>query len=184
MDFNCAVAWPLPALAVGSCLIGRDLEQFVTAHAVRAIVDLRAEERHDLPALRRLGVQLLYLPTPDCCAVSSRALRRGVAWTNRRIDEGERVFVHCQYGIGRSALLAACVLVSRGLSASAALRALKQARPVVSPSQEQLLALLRFARSQQPDHGAANGESIEDLTRIAWSGVAEAAQSGTLASSS
>ena len=65
----------------------------------------------------------------------------GVAFVNRHLDRGERVLVHCEHGIGRSATLALCVLVSRGMEPldalwnwrRAAARSSRRARPNTRP---------------------------------------------------
>ena len=52
-------------------------------------------------------------------------LDEGVAFARRARAQGRRLLVHCHHGIGRSATLALCVLVDRGLSP---LDALSQAK--------------------------------------------------------
>ena len=71
-------------------------------------------------------------------------IRDGVSFVCRALERGERVLIHWQYGIGRSALLALCVLVGRGRAPLEALTLAKDARPVVSPSPEQLEAFITF----------------------------------------
>ena len=61
-----------------------------------------------------------------------------VATMAPRLDAGSRVYIHCEHGVGRSALLALCVLVSRGDPPLGALERAKSARWQVSPSPEQL----------------------------------------------
>jgi protein-tyrosine phosphatase len=61
----------------------------------------------------------------------------GVTFINCHLDRGERVLVHCEHGIGRSATLALCVLVSRGMQPLQALELAKSRRPLVSPSPTQ-----------------------------------------------
>jgi len=60
-------------------------------------------------------------------------IRDGVAFVCAALERGERVLVHCQYGIGRSVLLGLCVLVARGLAPLEALACAKAARPVAAP---------------------------------------------------
>jgi protein-tyrosine phosphatase len=47
------------------------------------------------------------------------------------------VLIHCQHGIGRSALLSLCVLVDQGMEPLNALRLAKDARELISPSLSQ-----------------------------------------------
>jgi protein-tyrosine phosphatase len=64
--------------------------------------------------LRINGMEFLHLPTEDCCAIAPRMIDDGVAWVRSRLDAGARVLIHCEHGIGRSALLALCTLVAGG----------------------------------------------------------------------
>lgn len=61
------------------------------------------------------------------------------------LDRGENTLVHCEHGIGRSPSLACCVRVARGMALDEALSRLARARARVSPSPEQIAALLRWA---------------------------------------
>jgi ADP-ribosyl-[dinitrogen reductase] hydrolase len=47
----------------------------------------------------------------------------------RRLDLGENVVLHCLGGLGRSGMIAARVLVERGLAPAAAITAVRAARP-------------------------------------------------------
>jgi protein-tyrosine phosphatase len=96
-------------------------------------------------------------------------IRTGVDWIERAFEQGGRVLVHCQHGIGRSALLALCVLVERGSDPLGALTLVKAAREVVSPSPEQLEAFVVFAQGIRQTRGAGwSLPSLDDLSRIAY----------------
>jgi protein-tyrosine phosphatase len=45
------------------------------------------------------------------------------------LDEGSKVFIHCRGGFGRSGMIAARLLVERGLDPAAALAHVRRARP-------------------------------------------------------
>jgi protein-tyrosine phosphatase len=64
-------------------------------------------------------------------------LKAGVQFVRRQIADGKRVLIHCQHGIGRSALLALCVLVDQGWEPLAAVAHAKDCRAAVSPSRSQ-----------------------------------------------
>ncbi len=134
-----------PDLAVGAAFPSHAAPRLAAELGIARVVDVRGEERDDEAILRASGILLLHLPTVDRCAVSQEKLRHGVAFVNEGIDRGERALVHCQYGIGRSALLALCVLVSRGEAPLDALERAKRVRPVISPAPEQLEAFATFA---------------------------------------
>ena len=144
------LSWITPDLAVGGRFPVEQAEHLAGALGLRAVVDLRAEESDDEILLAHHGLTLLHLPTADLCAVSLPMLEKGVAFVNRRLDRGERVLVHCEHGIGRSATLALCVLVGQGHEPLEALELSKTRRGLISPSPAQYHAwtewLARFAR--------------------------------------
>jgi protein-tyrosine phosphatase len=82
-------------------------------------------------------IDFLHLPTPDLEPASVEMLERGVQFVRAHAAVGERVLIHCQHGIGRSALLALCVLVDGGWEPLRALKHAKDVRAVVSPSYSQ-----------------------------------------------
>jgi protein-tyrosine phosphatase len=155
--------WIGPGLALGAAFPARSASLLVRDHGVRRVVDLRAEACHDALALRRHGILLLELPTEDNCAVAPAMLDRGVGWVSSALDAGDRVLIHCQHGIGRSALLALCVLASRGHDPIEALRTMKRVRPVVSPSPAQLEAFSAFVRGLR-----AAPPTFEALAAVAY----------------
>jgi predicted protein tyrosine phosphatase len=158
-----------PGLAVGASFPMEGAARLAAEHAIARVVDVRVERCDDEAVLRLHGIRLLHLPTQDTHAISQARLRDGVAFVSEGLDRGERVLVHCEYGIGRSALLACCVLVARGAPPLAALEAAKRARPMVSPSPEQLEALATFSSRHKARHGATwDVPRLEELGAIAW----------------
>jgi protein-tyrosine phosphatase len=79
-------------------------------------------------------------------------LRDGVTFASRHLDRAERVLLHCEHGIGRSATLALCVLVARGMSPLDALELAKDKRPLVSPSPAQYEAWTEWLRAWAREH--------------------------------
>ena|SRR5437879_1301071 len=94
------------------------------------------------------GIEYLALPIPD----------RGVPWSVRvtadvlsqlegKLAEGKSVAIHCRQGIGRSALLAACLLILAGAEVEAALRRVGAARGCLVPeTAEQREWVAKFSR--------------------------------------
>ncbi|MGI9507115.1 MAG: protein-tyrosine phosphatase family protein [Geminicoccaceae bacterium] len=69
-----------------------------------------------------------------------------VAEIRRDLVDGRHVGIHCRAGIGRSGMLAGCVLISLGLTADRAVAAVGKARSVNIPdTEEQLQFILGFA---------------------------------------
>jgi hypothetical protein len=136
--------WLTDELAVGACFPASEADRLARDYGIKAVVDLRAEDRDDESALRAAGIELLHLPTPDMESAVPDHLDDGVAFVRDRIRRGDKVLIHCRHGIGRSALLALCVLVDQGLEPLDALKQAKNRREVLSPSRAQYDGWVRW----------------------------------------
>lgn len=154
-------SWITEEIAVGGHV--PQIETFARAHRIAAVVDLREEARDDDHVLRSHGISFLHLPTPDARGVTLAMLVDGVSFANLYLDAGKRVLIHCQHGIGRSALLALCVLVARGMRPLAALALAKDRRDVVSPSPAQFEAWAAWLR-----HEGHPVPAFDDFAAIAY----------------
>jgi Dual specificity phosphatase, catalytic domain len=148
-------SWIDDKLAVGGSFPSERAEGLAREHGIQAVIDLRGETQPDAVVLRRHGIALLHLPTEDMCGVAMSDLDLGIRFANKFLDAGQRVLIHCEYGIGRSATLALCVLVSRGLEPLAALELAKTRRALVSPSPPQYEAWAAWLRAWKADSTVA-----------------------------
>lgn len=139
--------WLTDDLAVGGCFPMERAHDLASEHRIGAIVDLRREACDDERLLRAQGIDFLHLPTPDLEPASSDMLEQGVRFAREHMDEGRKVLIHCQHGIGRSALLALCVLVDQGWAPLDALGHAKDTRAVLSPSLSQYQGWAEWLRS-------------------------------------
>jgi protein-tyrosine phosphatase len=104
---------------------------------------LEAEEIAELGLQREavrsheLGIEFVSFPVPDggVPATMGEAMALSAAII-MRLREGEGVGLHCRAGIGRSALIAACVLVLLGKAPGAAFDLIEKARGVKVPDTE------------------------------------------------
>jgi|SRR5581483_5933565 len=131
----------------GSFPIDRAAE-LAKAHGITAVVDLREEECDDEAALRAAGIDLLHLPTPDMESAQRGQLDAGVAFVRERVSSGSKVLIHCEHGIGRSGLLALCVLVDQEWQPLDALAHAKGRRELLSPSRAQYEGWAAWLRSR------------------------------------
>ncbi|MFL6763046.1 MAG: dual specificity protein phosphatase family protein [Sphingomicrobium sp.] len=129
--------WLTPDVAVGGCFPMERARELANEHGIRAVIDLRAEACDDEVVLSGEGIDFLHLPTPDLEPASNDQLERGVAFVKAHVRRGHKVLIHCQHGIGRSALLALCVLVDEGWQPLEALAHAKSRREAISPSRLQ-----------------------------------------------
>ncbi|HUK25405.1 MAG TPA: dual specificity protein phosphatase family protein [Terriglobales bacterium] len=136
--------WP-GKLALAARPRGGDWLEDEIANWQRAGIDtvlslLTPEEETDLDVgneasqVKARGMRYVSLPIPDRQVPQSET---EVAAVLERLDAdlsaGKNVVVHCRQGIGRSGLVAACLLVTRGLSPEAAVRQASAARGTTVP---------------------------------------------------
>lgn len=129
--------WLTEQLAVGAAFPMESAMHLAEVHGIGAVIDLREEDCDDEQRLRDAGIELLHLPTPDQMSPPEATLERGVEFARNHFSRGSRVLIHCQGGIGRSPLLALCVLVELGFEPLDALAHAKDCREAVSPSHDQ-----------------------------------------------
>ena len=142
------LSWITSELAIGGSFPSTRADELARDHRIGAVIDLRWEDHDNCDVLARHGVAFLHLPTIDHDVVSPPMLRDGVAFAVGQITAGRRVLVHCQCGIGRSALLALCVLVERGHAPLDALVLAKDRRTLVCPNQRQYEAWASWLRAR------------------------------------
>lgn len=156
--------WVMDGLAVGGCFPAESAPALARDHSIRAVVDMREEDCDDAEALARADLRFLHLPTPDLHSVNLEMLDQGVAFASEHLDRDQRVLIHCQHGIGRSAMLALCVMVDRGMEPLQALAQAKQRRMHVSPSPRQFDGWVAWMRA----HGH-RPPAFEQFAAIAYS---------------
>lgn len=147
-------SWITSDLAVGGAFARGQAHALARDHGVGAVIDVRVEECDDPDELAACGLTFLHLPTEDLCGVSQPMLDEGVRFARAMAEERRRLLIHCQHGIGRSATVALCVLVDRGLSPMEALSTAKDARALVSPSQSQYEAWVAWLQRRKPQAAA------------------------------
>ncbi len=163
------LSWITGSLAVGGRFPSAGAEHLAAALEIRAVVDLRGEDRDDESLLIRHGITFLHLPTPDHGALSAGMLEDGVGFVGRHLDGGDRVLIHCEHGIGRSPTLALCVLVERGMEPLEALELAKCRRSLVSPSPAQYECWARWlAHFARVNHAGWEVPSFEAFKTIAY----------------
>jgi protein-tyrosine phosphatase len=97
-------------------------------------LDLKREPRQ----VREQGLEFASLPIPDRHVPRSEPkLMQVLDELDAALSKGKNVLVHCRQGVGRSGLVAACLLVRKGLSPGAAIDKISAARGVAVPETEE-----------------------------------------------
>ncbi len=130
-----------PQLFVGPQYRARGLAH-LQRNGIHAVVNLRIEKDD-----ARLGLapqEYCYLPTVDDQAPSFQHLQEGIAFIQRVLDDGGKVYIHCGAGVGRAPTLAAAYLIRTGASLSEALEQIRRVRPFIHITPPQMEALQAF----------------------------------------
>jgi protein-tyrosine phosphatase len=107
-------------------------------------LDLRDEQSE----VQRQGLEFLSFAISDRQVPGSdEKLAQALEKVDRALSNGKNVLVHCRQGVGRSGLVAACLLVRKGMSPGAAVEKASAARGVAVPETE--------AQREWIDHFAA-----------------------------
>jgi atypical dual specificity phosphatase len=93
------------AVVIGGAPFGfmRYPEKLARQFNIRGVVNMCEEYRGPVNSYRRLGIELLHLPTVDHFEPSVEDLKRAVDFIQKHEAQGGRVYVHCRAGHGRSA---------------------------------------------------------------------------------
>lgn len=84
--------------------------------------------------VQRLGLTFISFPIADYSVpTSKKELQQLVSTLERSLVAGECVGIHCRQGIGRSSLVAACVLITSGESPGTAFQQITDARGLSVP---------------------------------------------------
>jgi protein tyrosine phosphatase (PTP) superfamily phosphohydrolase (DUF442 family) len=137
------MSWVTRELAVGGRVRIQDIPALARA-GVTHVIDTRSEHCDDVKAMAQEHIELLYLPTPDTYPLTIEQLRQGAVWAQERIQQGSRVLIHCEHGVGRSVLMACAVLVYGGMSSHDALMLVQEKRWQAAPNHRQVARLREF----------------------------------------
>ena len=105
---------------------------------------LTAEEGKNLGLLnegsvaKTHGITFISFPIPDMqVPSSSEAVSHVVDTITSELSSGRNVFIHCRQGIGRTGLIAACLLLKSGWTPQKAMEHLSAARGLPVPETEE-----------------------------------------------
>jgi protein-tyrosine phosphatase len=117
-----------------------DVSSWKRAHVDGVLSLLTTDEEQDLDLreeageVRAQGMSFVSFPIPDRQIPKSESkLAEALESVSRDLSAGKNVLIHCRQGIGRSGLVAACLLVKKGMSPSAATDSVSVARGIPVP---------------------------------------------------
>ena len=97
---------------------------------------------------RNHGMDFLQFPIPDRGLPERRAFAALAQETLRELQAGTALGAHCRAGIGRSGLLACCVLAIHGMAAAESIALVSRARGVTVPDTDAQAAFIDSITAQ------------------------------------
>jgi protein-tyrosine phosphatase len=89
---------------------------------------------HEAAQAKTHGMEFLSFPIPDRQVPDSESrLAKALEKLDKELGAGRNVALHCRQGIGRTGLVAACLLLTKGLDPETAVRRLSAARGTSIP---------------------------------------------------
>lgn len=132
-----------PSLYLGGAYKLHGLKR-LRAWGVTAVVNMRTKSFKS--ASHADWLDYLHLPTVDQTAPTIEQLLAGVAFIQRHIDQGGKVYIHCRAGEGRGPTMVLAYLMSTGISLEDSLAQVKKVRTFIRPTKGQFNQLKRFER--------------------------------------
>ena len=134
----------LAARPRGGEWLGDDISDWKRADVNTVVSLLTRDEEENLDVVAEAaetkvrGMKFLSLPIPDRQVPQSRtALSKVLEEIHRELENGNNVVVHCRQGIGRTGLVAACLLLTKSGDVASALHLLSEARGIPVPETDE-----------------------------------------------
>jgi len=145
--------WITEQIATGGATISPDnWNEFAEKMGITAMVNLRAEYQDVFAA--PLPVAYLWLPVEDHKDPTPEQMLTGVQFVHAAVQAGQRVFIHCKMGIGRSPTLAAAYLIWTGVPIYEAIRKVEATQLLYGPVVSRF-TLDKFAALLEKNRGIA-----------------------------
>ncbi len=133
---------------IGAFPFASDVPRLVAA-GVRGVVNTCREYRGPLPAYEAAGIKQLHIPTIDYQTPALADIRRAVEFIESHVAQGERTYIHCKAGRGRSAAVAMGWLMTQGMTPEEAQAHLLLKRPHVHRSLHRNPVVVEFWNALQ-----------------------------------
>ena len=80
---------------------------------------------------------ILWLPTLNNGVPTFDQLEKGISYIKEKVEQGEKVYVHCRFGCSRAPLLVVAYLISTGMDSREAIEKVRSERSVTYFNKEQ-----------------------------------------------
>jgi len=131
----------IPNLAIGGV---SNIEKLAQS-GFNSIIDVRLENSDNLGEIKKLKIDFLRIKIKDRKTPSSNDYSLALDWIKNKLNNNEKVFIHCNLGRGRAPMIACLYLVSQGMKVKDAIQLLKQKRKEIYFNDIQLKFINNFS---------------------------------------
>ena len=149
-------AWITPQLVQGPLFPSKHAP-LVSAMGIESVLDLREPDGHDASMLAEANLHYYHYPMPEFDPPTLVQLEEGVRWSLAEMAAGRTVLVHCRIGKSRSACMACAILIGEGHRLGSALNTVREARPDMLLSEQQLARLEELEARVQAERARPGG---------------------------
>jgi len=125
------ISWVTEQLCVGKAPQDDDF-LYLKRAGIKGIVDVRSEYCDNKELIERLGMEFLHLEIDDAYIPKKDDLDKLFEFVIPLLDKKEKIFVHCQNGVGRSPLICVAIMVKLGKEIPDAVRLVEEKHPWTS----------------------------------------------------
>lgn len=123
-----------------SYLKQHNIEVLVCLLEFSEIHELKLDEESIIA--KQLGMEYLHFAIKDRSTPTLLKLKNFIINLNQYIKQSKNIVVHCRAGIGRSGLIACCLLIANGYSADDAMTIVSSARGIPIPDTAEQIDLI------------------------------------------
>jgi atypical dual specificity phosphatase len=132
---------------LGAVPFPRDVPELAKL-GVTGVVNTCEEYCGPINEYQQFGIEQFHMPTIDFTHPSDDDITTAISFIQKHVEAGNKVYVHCKAGRGRSATVAICWLMkSQAISAAEAQQVLNKARPHVNQHLTERPVVKRFEQS-------------------------------------
>lgn len=125
-------------------LKGLGVEKLVSMLTCDEMIELGLQAEAEI--CRQLDIEFTNLSVPDRSVPDLRIIEELVREIQQNLVAGQGVAIHCRAGIGRSGLVASCVLIAQGVDAENSIATVSDARGVRTPDTQEQAEFIRNFR--------------------------------------
>ena len=112
-------------------LAERDVSKLISLLTDEDIIALSLQEEPATAGTQ--GIEFVRFPIADFGLPDRETFRREVAHQCDALRRGQSIAIHCRAGIGRTGMIASCILIGLGVSAEDAIAQVSHARGAIVP---------------------------------------------------